>query len=198
VCWVFFAGTLFDAVTNQPITSSNTLINGQTLRFVPNLNQNGVVSFTYYVVDPNNAQSNETTVTITVTPQPDPPVLEVPVTSIQSKVGSDAYFTVFINDPDLGSAENETLILFNNNLGNFVPLLVVQEGQNPGQSLSGSGNQSLAYGWPNNAQGSLKTVLRWNPQRGYVFSFDQILLIQTRFKFHTTSSYKSQLSLLPI
>lgn len=175
MCWVFFAGTLFDAVTNQPITSSNTLINGQTLRFVPNLNQNGAVSFTYYVVDPNNAQSNEATVTITVTPQPDPPVLEVPVTSIQNKVGSDAYFTVFINDPDLGSAENETLILFNNNLGNFVPLLVVQEGQNPGQSLSGSGNQSLAYGWPNNAQGSLKTVLRWNPQSGYVFSFDQII-----------------------
>jgi hypothetical protein len=131
-----FVGVLVDSATNQPITSSNTAINGQTVRFVPNPNQNGNVTFTYYVQDPNSAQSNEATVTIVVLPQPDPPVLVVPVTFVQTKVGFNAYFTVFINDPDLSPTESENLLLFNNNLGNFVPLLEVTEGQNIGKFCS--------------------------------------------------------------
>jgi hypothetical protein len=122
-------------------------------------------------------------------------MLVTPVTFVQNKVGHDAYFTVFINDPDLGPTESESLLLFNNNLNNFVPVLEVIEGQNvgkcktqttiiflsiysavmalniaffkTGQSLNGTGNQQLASAWPNNAQGSLKTVLHWNPQAGY-------------------------------
>ncbi len=153
-------------VDSSAITSSNVLLSGKTATFQPSKDQNGYVTFTYYVKDPSGLISNDATVNVTVNPVNDPPVLTAPTTSFVSKVYGSVSVTLSMTDPDLGSSETLTLKVLANNLGSLIPNLNVSTGYsaNIGTYVAPSTTPNLATAWPNSNDGSaLVTVLTWNP-----------------------------------
>lgn len=151
-------------VDSAAITTNNFLLSGKIASFQPYANQNGQVTFTYYVKDPSGLVSNDATVTINVTPVNDPPVLTAPTTTFVSKVGGTVSVTLSMTDPDLGSAEQLTLQVTSNQLGSLVPNLVVTSGFPTGTAVTTGSTPDLATDWPNSDDGSARvTILSWNP-----------------------------------
>jgi hypothetical protein len=153
-------------VDTAAITTNNFLLSSKIATYQPFTNQNGLVTFTYYVKDPSGLVSNDATVTVNVTAVNDPPVLSAPTTTFVSKVFGSVSVTLSMTDPDLGSAETLTLKITSNSLSGLIPNLNVTTGyaSNVGTYIGAGDTSDLATNWPNSNDGSaLVTILTWNP-----------------------------------
>jgi hypothetical protein len=153
-------------VDTAPITTNNFLLSGKIASYQPYKDQNGLVTFTYYVKDPSGLVSNDATVTVNVTAVNDPPVLTAPTTTFVAKVGGSVSVTLSMTDADLGSSEELTLQVISNTLGTLVPNLSVTIGNaaDVGTAIASGATPTLATKWPNTDDGSARvTILTWNP-----------------------------------
>jgi hypothetical protein len=179
-------GRLVDGST---VTTNNVLLVGQTVTFQPFQDQNGEVTFTYYVKDAAGLVSNDATVRVTVNPVNDPPRLTAPTTSYVSKVFGSVSVTLSMTDPDLGSGEQLTLRVTDNQLGDLVPNLNVTSGFSVGTYVASAATPNLATNWPNSDDGSaLVTILTWNPTVAQVPGTSGTFTVRATDKVGATSN----------